>query len=1188
MAYNYIDTPRTDAGDRTHLTAANISFSEVQGYPSPSKDPNNNLVGQLRSRGGGQALKTPRARNALASLRAGGKNEFTPLLKSAAANRFRTNSRSPRKGSNGKENAADELVNSMLAQSIQQAPQTPAYLRAGYKGTSRTPGLPVDSSVLDGDVSRTSLAAGTTPGPPPAISSSTLMSTPIPAMPSRTNEGRADQGNVLTLREQEAKLAKLDKENFNLKLKIHFLDEALKRSGTEYQQGMIKENTELKMDKTTMTYEIKQQQKSILRAEKELEEYRIQLREYAEKVKRRHTDEIMKEEMQRLQKLAEDNQAVAEERDQEIDELNKRLELAEQGGGEKFQEMRDDIADLEQELRAKEQELDAKDDEIEGLHDKLKTANGQGEEFEGMKEDIASLEAELEEKDAALAGRDEEIAELRSQVRNTQDREKSTKKLRGDVDMLEAEIREKNEVIDEKHEELRSLQKRLQAIESQSAADLQTKTAELRDKDRVLEDKNGEIKALEDRLKTARGSWDAEAQQTDARLQEKDNIIQERDSQLREKARIIDEKEDALRDLRRQVESKESENKDVTAQQEKQSVQKNVQIYELQEKLRTANSELDFHIDKKNGEIQKIRKELEAAQQEVQKMQERIDSRGSPTKKDGLINEQASQIRELETKLQTAMEEKEADLEEMDRQLVAAETEIETYKTRLSQLSASPTRNNRITQLQQELEQARADKEALDDEIIVLETNLEEAQNERLALEKTVAALRQDLEARPSDSTPVRERNELRLRLRVVEQQAEDYKQQVTLLEAELDKAWKAKSSAATPARERTELRSKLAESEAKAERLEQRIVELESDTRRVRDDTISGERRDLHNMLRDAQIEIEELQEQVKEKDARVAVLVRKEGESRALLGQSRGERDDAAADIAERDARIAALMTREKELRSQVQELRSARREVEDLEERLGEKKGSSSGHARREAELRSELRDVKLEVEDLRSQVHQRDDRLQAAVRKEQQLRERIKKTRQVSEETELFGQDLNAQLNEAEMAVQTLQTQLKDRERKLAASAKRESELKGRMKGLRAELRGLEEVGEAKATNVSGKTHEKELRGLTKQIQYLRAKCGREESFRRDLVFVKRWFTLQVQMYGACNKADLKMLEEMGITPDLTVRERRPSLKAAGQAIIATIRMRKMQQAWAGNKKLHESLLKKLETMQSRTA
>lgn len=62
----------------------------------------------------------------------------------------------------------------------------------------------------------------------------------------------------------------------------------------------------------------------------------------------------------------------------------------------------------------------------------------------------------------------------------------------------------------------------------------------------------------------------------------------------------------------------------------------------------------------------------------------------------------------------------------------------------------------------------------------------------------------------------------------------------------------------------------------------------------------------------------------------------------------------------------------------------------------------------------------------------------------------------------------------------------------------------------------------------------------------------------------------------------------MLEEMGITPDVTVREKRPSLRAAGLAVVATIRMRKMQQAWAGNKKLHESLLRKLESMKTKKA
>lgn len=63
----------------------------------------------------------------------------------------------------------------------------------------------------------------------------------------------------------------------------------------------------------------------------------------------------------------------------------------------------------------------------------------------------------------------------------------------------------------------------------------------------------------------------------------------------------------------------------------------------------------------------------------------------------------------------------------------------------------------------------------------------------------------------------------------------------------------------------------------------------------------------------------------------------------------------------------------------------------------------------------------------------------------------------------------------------------------------------------------------------------------------------------------------------------NQIDLALLEEMGITPDISIRETKPSLRTVGLAVMACVRMQKLQQAWAGNKQLHESLLKKLEGM-----
>ena len=63
----------------------------------------------------------------------------------------------------------------------------------------------------------------------------------------------------------------------------------------------------------------------------------------------------------------------------------------------------------------------------------------------------------------------------------------------------------------------------------------------------------------------------------------------------------------------------------------------------------------------------------------------------------------------------------------------------------------------------------------------------------------------------------------------------------------------------------------------------------------------------------------------------------------------------------------------------------------------------------------------------------------------------------------------------------------------------------------------------------------------------------------------------------------NQADLRLLEEMGITPDISFRGKKHTLRTVGLAVVATVRMQKMQKAWAVNKDLHESLLKKLEGM-----
>src|SRR6201999_4345492 len=52
----------------------------------------------------------------------------------------------------------------------------------------------------------------------------------------------------LTLKEQNSKIDKLSKENFDLKLKIHFLDQALQNRSDEGVKEMINKNVQLQTD----------------------------------------------------------------------------------------------------------------------------------------------------------------------------------------------------------------------------------------------------------------------------------------------------------------------------------------------------------------------------------------------------------------------------------------------------------------------------------------------------------------------------------------------------------------------------------------------------------------------------------------------------------------------------------------------------------------------------------------------------------------------------------------------------------------------------------------------------------------------------------------------------------------------------------------------------------------------------
>ena len=161
---HFVETPRTERGDATRMSQTGIDFTELESFQAPAD--RDNLFNKPNG------ARTPR--NPLAALRnPNGKAEFTPLMKSATANRTRQ-------------------VNGLLKGGL----ATPAALKKGFE-LGGTP-LPEASTMNVLSSSFTELASQT---PIPHADSSDV-STPM-ALRKRP-EGEFDDGKGLTLREQEA------------------------------------------------------------------------------------------------------------------------------------------------------------------------------------------------------------------------------------------------------------------------------------------------------------------------------------------------------------------------------------------------------------------------------------------------------------------------------------------------------------------------------------------------------------------------------------------------------------------------------------------------------------------------------------------------------------------------------------------------------------------------------------------------------------------------------------------------------------------------------------------------------------------------------------------------------------------------------------------------------------------------
>ena len=680
---------------------------------------------------------------------------------------------------------------------------------------------------------------------------------------------------------------------------------------------------------------------------------------------------------------------------------------------------------------------------IDELQTALKDLRGKADEKDLLqtRHDALTLESQGLQQD--LAKHQAEISMLQQDLKREQHQS-----LRNERNLKE----EANEDVNRLTNEIANLQRRLETEQSQGSARAESwrgkqKELELQ-KEKVEQRANG-LQRTVDKLRESEGSLSGR----ELKLQEAFDSEKQRHSD--EKALLSRQIEDLQTDLDKKCKVLEENRSELLRVREDLRISRRSQTA-VEEKVQALEDEVDVLQSSLEEDAEKAKQELSAAEKSANSVEAQLDD----AKRDILRLE--AEISDARFKSDSAREDgkrKESIHEEMLSRINALEERLLTLKSeKQSLLDELNGANAKLVQLQHS-ENKEAD-DSLSDLRIALARSREK-ESEIIQQEATYKQIIRDLKKAnvgledkirtleisrlgtksPTPSGPgsahknelvesQRQLAEARHQIKNLREKARDLERDALNKAADAQKLFWQQSEEFDQIREQlerevAELELKMAEIKAKNDgsektnsRLRARIRNLEQDLQAARvshstDQTIASERKDLHEMLKSAKLEAEDLQ-------------------SRLVEYQTRAD----------------AASARERDLRSQLNHVRSERTiNHQKVTALMDELEGLQSRYEEKVAEV---------------AMAHQN-----------------FEKERRAMNSRVRFANTSMSDIQSDSRAVKRLEDEAKKKE----------------------------------------KRHEAELNGLAKQVQWLRARCRREEGFRDGLAFEKRFLLMQVEMFQA---------------------------------------------------------------------
>ncbi|KAK6364507.1 hypothetical protein LTS17_012130 [Exophiala oligosperma] len=1239
---DYIHTPAqthessfmTNAGGRLEDVSPEKSFH----VPSQGAD----LISQMRSAKlhSGASLKTPRAgtRDPLRLLPNGnqGRSEFTPFLKSGT-----------------KENIARRLSGRKQATA-----NTPSYLNG------RTPALPrlSDLSRLEGEYTSSSAGRAVDDTPIPHHPSSSVRSTPLAQLPSRDAGGLVNDGNMMTLREQEGIIDKIEKENFGLKMKIHFLEEALSKRGNEFNQAALKENTDLKVNRITMQRELHKFKRNIAQAEKDAEVYRLQLEEFKERIRRKQIDESVRHELESLR-------SELRAKDKEIKTLSDDRDHAASQDRAEVQKLRDEVEDLQAELREKERIADEREDQIDELKMKAnKESNSAADiedDLESAKQEIEDLKQSLErakedlneakeDKEEALEEKrkaEEDLDELRDEMANksfttkglSRQLEEKASKLEDDFQTLQEQYDALQTEVNEKTESERQLRDRVRELEREGATDVRKLLQEVELSHQQRDTLERKLANMTKQLETAEREFQVKAEEKD--------LLQTRHDALTKESAELQKDLNQLQGVNAELENALEEERQVSARNENDLRSRhkheidllNEQIDSLHREVNAKASDHDADLEDWDSQ----RKTLEAASQKAEErargLQRTVDKlqdaqgtlSGREMRLQEAIESEKERHRQEERILSKQIEELQQDLRSKRTLADDSRTELNNAKEELRiSIREQASLKEKVSELEEEIEVLQADIEQehefaerqqqkystsadaqvqkLRQEKQALQAQLTNANVELRSARSALQSAEQERDKlhrvqKPHDDTfnvdhEKRELKRLKVKLESdvarltaerdnlaeannaledeINAELERASKEEARLHAELDSLRSQKSSTGET-RDR-----ELGNSKAKITRLEARVKDLESlldnqskvvaspnadlsglerdlaDARK-NETTIAKREVELKSANRELKIRINDLERELHE--ARLAQYKAKSPSPSPPPSRS-NEMAKIRQDLIDAQSEVEVLSSENRELK------RTTRRGATDIagDASLRTRAADVDALEMKIAQQNDLIDDLRDQLVRLREDDH--DDGHDAvpagASKRDRQIEELKAQVKRLREEQE-FVNDLSMRLSVRTGEAREMKQQLRRlREERSRANQKAET-VENELEVLQNKYESmLERLSSGKSSK--DEVRQKEIKGLIKEIMWLKAKCRREERLRKDLAWSKAFLEQGEAMRVQCNQVDLRILNEMGVSLDKSRYETKmkpvQKFRAGVFAVMAAIRMSNLEEQW----------------------